>query len=59
MSDYVFKLKKGELELELKSDDARFIEAQMDNWRTTLLASIATPGSNGYVNPPSYAQHVG
>jgi hypothetical protein len=52
------ELKKGELELELKSDDARFIEAQMDNLRATLLASIASPRSNGYMNPPSYSQHV-
>ena len=39
MSDYVFKLKKGELELELKSDDPEFIEAQMDNWRDVLLGA--------------------
>lgn len=37
MSDYVFKLKKGELELELASNDPAFIEAQMNNWRQTLL----------------------
>ncbi len=37
MSEYIFKLKKGDLELELKSDDAQFIEAQMDNWRNMLL----------------------
>lgn len=37
MSEYVFKLKKGDLELELKSDDSKFIEAQMDNWRNTLI----------------------
>jgi hypothetical protein len=44
MSDYIFKLKKGELELELKSDDAQFIEAQMDAWRSLLLsAATATP----------------
>ncbi len=39
MSEYVFKLKKGDLELELKSDDPKFIETQMDNWRSLLLAS--------------------
>jgi hypothetical protein len=37
VSEYVFKLKKGDLELELKSDDAKFIETQMDNWRNMLL----------------------
>lgn len=37
MSEYIFKLKKGDLELELKSDDARFIEMQMDTWRNMLL----------------------
>jgi hypothetical protein len=37
MSEYVFKLKKGDLELELKSDDAHFIEAQMETWREVLL----------------------
>lgn len=37
MSEYIFRLKKGDLELELKSDDAKFIELQMDNWRNMLL----------------------
>lgn len=37
MSDYVFKLKKGELELELQSNDAEFIEQQMEKWRKLLL----------------------
>jgi hypothetical protein len=38
MSDYVIKLKKGELEIELKSDDPKFIEKQMENWRNLLLS---------------------
>lgn len=38
MSEYIFKLKKGDLELELKSDDARFIEMQMESWRNVLLS---------------------
>ncbi len=38
VSEYVFKLKKGDLELELKSDDAKFIETQMDNWRNMLVS---------------------
>lgn len=37
MSEYVFKLKKGDLELELRSDDAQFIESQMDSWRNVLI----------------------
>ena len=37
MSEYIFRLKKGDLELELRSDDARFIEVQMENWRNKLL----------------------
>lgn len=41
MSEYVFRLKKGDLELELKSDDPKFIEAQMDNWRNVLITQQA------------------
>jgi hypothetical protein len=41
VSEYIFKLKKGDLELELKSDDAKFIELQMDNWRNMLLTQTA------------------
>jgi len=37
MSDYVFKIKKGDVEIELKSDDASFIEAQLDKWRKAIL----------------------
>jgi hypothetical protein len=37
MSEYVFKLKKGELELELRSDDPTFVEQQMAQWRQQLL----------------------
>jgi hypothetical protein len=44
LSEYVFKLKKGELELELKSDDAQFIEAQMENWRKMILTQPANQG---------------
>lgn len=39
MSEYVFKMKKGEIEIELKSDDSRFIEEQLDKWRNALLTS--------------------
>ncbi|EKE04704.1 MAG: hypothetical protein ACD_20C00020G0003 [uncultured bacterium] len=37
MSDYVFKIKKGEVEIELKSDDAKFIEEQLEKWREAVL----------------------
>jgi hypothetical protein len=39
MAEYVFKLKKGELELELKSNDPHFIEIQLENWREALIES--------------------
>ena len=37
MSDYVFKMKKGEVEIELKSDDTKFVEEQLDKWRDAIL----------------------
>jgi len=37
MSEYVFRMKKGDIEIELKSDDSRFIEEQLDKWRIALL----------------------
>ena len=37
MSDYVFKMRKGDIEIELKSDDIRFIEEQLDKWRDALI----------------------
>jgi hypothetical protein len=37
MSEYVFKMKKGDIEIELKSDDSKFIEEQLDKWRNALL----------------------
>jgi hypothetical protein len=37
MSEYVFRMKKGEIEIELKSDDSKFIEEQLDKWREALL----------------------
>jgi len=45
VSEYTFKLKKGDLELELTSDDARFIEIQMDNWRNALIQSAVVPAA--------------
>ncbi len=37
MSEYVFKMKKNDVEIELKSDDSKFIEEQLDKWREALL----------------------
>ncbi len=41
MNEYVFKMKKGDIEVELKSDDAKFIEEQLDKWREALLKKSA------------------
>lgn len=38
MSEYIFKLKKGEIEIELRSDDPKFIEEQLDIWRSIFLS---------------------
>lgn len=35
--EYVFKIKKGDIEIELKSDDPQFIEEQMTKWREEIL----------------------
>lgn len=37
MSEYIFKLKKGDIEIELKSDDPKFIEDQLNIWRSIFL----------------------
>ena len=37
MSDYIFKMKKGDLEIELRSDDTAFVEEQLDKWRKELI----------------------
>ena len=39
MHEYVFKMKKGEIEIELKSDDLEFVESQLNKWREELLQS--------------------
>jgi len=41
MSDYIFKMKKGDIEIELKSDDSKFIEDQLDKWRDALVKEEA------------------
>ncbi len=37
MSDYVFKIKKGEIEIEIASDDSKFIEEELSKWREDIL----------------------
>lgn len=37
MAEYVFKMKKGEIEIELSSDDAEFVEQQLTKWREEIL----------------------
>ncbi len=37
MPQYVFKMKKGELEIEFSSDDADFVEQQLQKWREEIL----------------------
>ena len=37
MHEYVFKMKKGDVEIELKSDDTKFIEEQLNKWREDLI----------------------
>jgi hypothetical protein len=37
MAEYVFKMKKGDVEIELKSDDTKFIEEQLNKWREEIL----------------------
>ena len=40
MSDYTFKMKKGDVEIELKSDDPKFVQEQLDKWREALLKQV-------------------
>ena len=37
MPQYVFKMKKGDLEIEFSSDDAEFVEQQLEKWIITIL----------------------
>lgn len=37
MAEYVFKMKKGEIEIELSSDDAEFVEQQLAKCREEIL----------------------
>lgn len=40
MSDYIFKMKKGDIEIELKSDDSKFIQEQLEKWRDALIKQL-------------------
>ncbi len=37
MHEYVFKMKKGDIEIELKSDDLEFVEEQLNKWRDDMM----------------------
>ena len=37
MHEYDFKMKKGDIEIELKSDDLEFVEEQLNKWREESL----------------------
>lgn len=37
MHEYVFKMKKGDIEIELKSDDIEFVEEQLNKWRADIM----------------------
>ena len=37
MAEYVFKIKKGENEIEISSDEAKFIEDELSKWREDIL----------------------
>jgi len=39
MAEYVFKIKKGEIEIEISSDDPKFIEDELSKWREDILKS--------------------
>ena len=38
MQEYVLKLKKGELEIEIKSDDLEFIKEQLQKWHKEIVS---------------------
>ena len=37
MPQYVFKMKKGDLEIEFASDDPDFVEQQLEKWREEII----------------------
>jgi tRNA threonylcarbamoyladenosine modification (KEOPS) complex Pcc1 subunit len=44
VSEYVFKIKKGDLELEVRSNDSAFMDAQVETWRNVLVQPTTTAG---------------
>jgi len=41
MAEYVFKIKKGDIEIEISSDDEKFIEEELSKWREDILKHCA------------------
>ena len=39
MHEYIFKMKKGDIEIELKSDDLEFVEEQLNKWREVFYST--------------------
>ena len=35
--EYILKLKKGEIEIEIKSDDMNFIREQLEKWQREVV----------------------
>jgi len=46
MHEYSFKMKKGEIEIELKSDDSKFIEEQLNKWRNDFTKELNVKDSS-------------
>lgn len=46
MHEYVFKMKKGDVEIELKSDDTEFVEEQLNKWREDIMQKQGDAGKN-------------
>lgn len=38
MHEYVLKLKKGEIEIEIKSDDANFVKELLQKWHDEIVS---------------------
>lgn len=52
LNEYVFRLKKGDMEIEIRSNDPAFMQAQMENWRQTILGGpAASPAAQPVAAP--------
>ena len=47
-NEYVFRLKKGDMEIEIRSNDTAFMQVQMENWRHTILNAPVAPAQATY-----------